>query len=225
MVKFHVKFLGTSSGEGIPRAGCDCPQCQSTDKKDHRKRSAILINNKYLIDAGPDILKQLNRNQILNLERVIITHDHDDHIGGLKDLLRINRDLVIMRLKAGQHFKLSGIDFYAFKVKHSNIIPTMGVEIDSLIYIPDIASLDWAIKYLKESTIAILDGSVLGRTFGGHLSMYEIINETKNIKNLKSIYFTHNGHTKKTHWELQKIVQQVGDKRYKIAYDGLKLEI
>lgn len=220
-----IKFLGTSSGYSLPRENCDCAQCKSTNKKDKRLRSALLINDKILVDAGADILKQLSRNKIENLEAVLITHDHQDHISGLKDLLKIKRNLRIIRLQPGQHFKLLDVDFYSFVVKHSAVIKTVGVEIDSLIYIPDLLDLDWAMKYLNESKIAVLDGSVLNRSFGGHLNIYEIINQTKNIKNLKNIYFTHNGHTKKTHQEMQKIVQEVGDKRYKIAYDGLELEI
>ncbi|OGD56405.1 hypothetical protein A2V71_04710 [Candidatus Berkelbacteria bacterium RBG_13_40_8] len=220
-----IKFLGTSSGESIPRADCDCRQCKSVDKKDKRLRPVILINKKILIDAGPDILKQLHQNQINALEAVLITHDHQDHIGGLKDLLRARRDIRIIRLKPGQHFKLLGIDFYAFKVKHSNLVPTVGVEINQGVYIPDISDLDWAVKYIKESKAAILDGSVLGRNFGGHLSMNEIIGETKEMKNLKKIYFTHNGHTKKPHKEMQELVKKMGDKRFFIAYDGLEIKV
>jgi phosphoribosyl 1,2-cyclic phosphate phosphodiesterase len=220
-----IKFIGTSSGESIPRQDCDCAQCSSRDIKDKRLRPAILIDKKILVDAGPDILKQLTLNQINALEAVLITHDHNDHVGGIKDLLRLRKDIRIIKLKPGQHFKLLGIDFYAFKVKHSNLVPTVGVEAGPAIYIPDIADLEWAEKYLQESKIAILDGSVLGKNFGGHISMNEIISKTKEMKNLKKIYFTHNGHNKKPHKEMQKLVQEMGDKRYFLAYDGLEIEI
>lgn len=221
-----IVFLGTSSGEAMPRETCDCLQCQSKNKKDKRLRSSILIENKILIDAGPDILKQLNNDQINNLDTVIITHEHDDHIAGLKYLLRTRRDLRIIRMKPGQHFKLLGVDFFAFKVLHSKMAITIGLEINNdLVYIPDSASLDLATKYLQEASMAILDGSVLGRSFGGHLAVNEIIAITKSFKNLKKVYFTHNGHTRKTHQEMVKLVQQLGDPRFTLAYDGLELKI
>lgn len=221
-----IKFLGTSSGGAIPREGCDCPLCKSKDRKDKRLRSSILVNGKILIDASPDVLKQLTTMGINNLDSVIITHEHSDHIGGLKYLLKISRNLRIIRMKPGQHFKLLGTDFFAFKVPHSNIAPTIGLEIgEKIAYIPDSASLDTAQKYLREVTTAILDGSVFDRSFGGHLSVKDIVATVKPFKNLKKIYFTHNGHTKKTHREMVQLVQALGDKRFTLAYDGLELKI
>jgi len=221
----NIKFLGTSSGDAIPRETCDCAQCTSLDAKDKRLRSSILVNKKVLIDAGPDILKQLKRTQIENLELVLITHDHFDHDGGIKDLLKIRRDITVTRLKPAQHFKWQGIDFYAFKVRHSSQVTTVGLEIGQIIYIPDMADLDWAMKYLLESKIAVLDGSVLNRNFGGHMALNEIIKQVKPLRNLRKIYFTHNGHTRQTHKEMIKLVKTLGDERFLIAYDGLELNI
>lgn len=223
---FKIKFLGTSSIEGLPREDCDCRQCQSKDKKDRRLRSSLLIKSRILIDAGPDILKQLKTQPIRNLDSVITTHEHEDHIGGLKYLLKINRNLRLIRMKPGQHFKLLGVDFFAFKVLHSKLTTTIGLIIDNQVaYLPDSSSLELALKYLKDVKIAILDGSVFERSFGGHLAMKETIVLTKPFKNLEKIYFTHNGHTRKTHREMIKIVQTLGDKRFTLAYDGLELKI
>lgn len=210
--------------EAIPREGCDCPQCGSKDKADKRLRSSILINKKILIDAGPDILAQLKPSQLLNLDSLIITHEHDDHVGGLKYILRANRNIRIIRITPGQHFKLFGIEFYAFKIEHSKVLPTVGLVIDDFVYIPDSASLSLATKYLKDVKFAILDGSSLGRSFGGHLSVNEIISTVKPLVNLEKIYFTHNGHTRKTHKEMCEIVRQLGDNRFALAYDGLELK-
>jgi len=226
MVKksLKIKFLGTSSVEAIPREGCQCIQCQSRDKKDKRRRSAILVNSRILIDAGPDILKQLTTSQIKNLDSVITTHEHEDHIGGLKYLLKSQRNLRIIRMKPGQHFKLLGVDFFAFKVLHSKMAITIGLIIDNrLAYIPDSSSLDSALKYLNDVDIAILDGSIFERSFGGHLAMKDTIVVTKPMKNLKKIYFTHNGHNRRPHKEMIKLIQGLGDKRYLLAYDGLEL--
>lgn len=221
--KITIKFLGTSSGEAIPREGCDCEQCLSKDKKDKRLRSSLLVNKKVLVDAGPDITKQLRKNQIENLELVLITHGHSDHCGGVKDLMRIKRNLEVIYLKPGQHFKWEGIEFFAFKVKHSPALITVGLEIGPFIYIPDIADLDWAEKYLKESKVAILDGSVINRSFAGHLAINEIINQTKILKNLKKIYFSHNGHTHYPHKEMVKTVKALGGDRFGLAYDDLEI--
>lgn len=222
--KLHIKFLGTSSAETLPRDD-ECPQCLSKNKKDIRRRSSILINNKILIDAGPDIVQELSPQEIKNLEAILITHEHNDHVGGLKDILKIDRNARIIKLISGQHFKLLGIDFHAFKVRHSNLIPTVGIEIDNALYIPDYADLDWAMQYLESATVAILDGSSLNRSFSGHLSINESVAKTKPLKNLKKIYFTHNGHTHSPHRELQTLIQNIGDKRYHLAYDGLELNI
>lgn len=222
----QIKFLGTSSGQVLPREDCLCAQCQSRDKKDRRLRSAVLVNKKILIDAGPDILKQLRKTQISNLDSVIITHEHSDHISGLKYLLRIHRNLRIIRMKPGQHFKLLGVDFFGIRIVHSKMTPTIGLEIDGkVVYIPDSAALDSTLKYLQEVQIAILDGSIFDRSFGGHLAMKEIIALTKPLRNLKKIYFTHNGHTQKPHKEMTKLIQKVGDQRYALAYDGLEIKV
>lgn len=223
--KIPIKFLGTSSVESIPRPDCDCPQCKSKDSKDNRKRSSILIDQKILVDVTPDILHQLRRDRIEKLDMLITTHDHEDHIGGLQHVLRLNPDINVMKMKPGQHFKIFGIDFFAFKVEHSNLITTIGLVINDLIYIPDSASLASAQSYLGEAKYAVLDGSVVGRAFGGHLPVGESVALTKPMTNLKKIYFTHNGHTRKTHQEMQKLIKDLGDSRFEIAYDRLEFEI
>ena len=64
---FRVTFLGTGTSTGVPLIGCQCRVCQSTDTRDKRLRSSILIKVfspagqelSLLIDAGPDFRQQM----------------------------------------------------------------------------------------------------------------------------------------------------------------------
>ena len=88
-----LTFLGTGTSQGIPVIGCKCPVCKSTDTKDKRLRSSVLIEQKGLkivIDAGPDFRQQLLREDIDSLDAILITHEHKDHTGGLDDVRAIN---------------------------------------------------------------------------------------------------------------------------------------
>lgn len=86
--KFAIKFLGTSAGWPLPRLGCGCRICTSSDPRDKRKRPSILVNERVLIDAPPDLYQELMQHEIETnkLEYLLLTHAHDDHIMGLFDL-------------------------------------------------------------------------------------------------------------------------------------------
>lgn len=82
-------FLGTGSSAGVPLIGCSCPVCSSTDKRNQRLRSSVLISyghQQFLIDVGPDFREQALKYNIKQLDGIIITHTHYDHTSGLDDL-------------------------------------------------------------------------------------------------------------------------------------------
>ena len=85
-----LKFLGTGTSQGIPVIGSDHPVCLSRNSKDKRLRSSALITtdsgHKLLIDCGPDFRQQMLNNDEKDIDAVLLTHEHNDHIIGLDDL-------------------------------------------------------------------------------------------------------------------------------------------
>jgi phosphoribosyl 1,2-cyclic phosphate phosphodiesterase len=73
--------------------GCDCEVCTSTDKKDNRLRSSILVQSSkttLVVDTGPDFRYQMLRQKIRHLDAVLFTHPHKDHLAGLDDIRAFN---------------------------------------------------------------------------------------------------------------------------------------
>lgn len=91
--KLKITFLGTGTSSGVPMIGCECPVCTSTDKKDKRLRSSILVQSKtttVVVDAGPDFRYQMLRANVKQLDAIIFTHPHKDHVAGLDDVRAYN---------------------------------------------------------------------------------------------------------------------------------------
>jgi phosphoribosyl 1,2-cyclic phosphate phosphodiesterase len=73
--------------------GCDCEVCTSSDKKDKRLRSSILVRSArttLVVDTGPDFRYQMLRQKIKHLDAVVFTHPHKDHLAGLDDVRAFN---------------------------------------------------------------------------------------------------------------------------------------
>ena len=73
--------------------GCECEVCTSTDKKDNRLRSSILVQSAIttlVVDAGPDFRYQMLRAKVKQLDAILFTHPHKDHIAGLDDVRAYN---------------------------------------------------------------------------------------------------------------------------------------
>ena len=85
----QLRFLGTGTSTGVPSIGCNCATCRSTDPRDHRLRASALLSagdNNILIDAGPDFRQQILAADSPELDALLITHTHYDHVGGIDDL-------------------------------------------------------------------------------------------------------------------------------------------
>ena len=73
--------------------GCDCTVCSSEDTRDKRLRSSILVRSStttVVIDTTPDFRYQMLRSGTRELDAVIYTHPHKDHLAGLDDIRSYN---------------------------------------------------------------------------------------------------------------------------------------
>jgi phosphoribosyl 1,2-cyclic phosphate phosphodiesterase len=89
----NITFLGTGTSSGVPMIACSCPVCISSDKKDNRLRSSILVESAtttIVVDTTPDFRYQMLRANVKRLHAVLFTHPHKDHVAGLDDIRAFN---------------------------------------------------------------------------------------------------------------------------------------
>lgn len=86
----QLTMLGVGSSAGTPMLGCKCSTCASSDFRNNRTRcsSIIHLNNgkSIIIDTGPDLRQQALREGLTNIDAVLYTHTHADHLHGIDDL-------------------------------------------------------------------------------------------------------------------------------------------
>ena len=235
-----VVFLGTGSAIPIPRGpdgrsgyrGAvrwartqrgihDCPQCRSRDVRDRRASSAVVIDGRLLIDAGPAIGELLTSVDVPpdDIAAIFLTHRHRDACGGLHTMCEKSR--IVFPRRPGITV-LAGHRFEAVRVPHDDV--AWGYLVDSaLAYFSDYSDIRGAIPALRRARVAVLDGSGWARTFPTHQPMVQVIPIVKALPNLTRILFTHVGHIGMTHVELERQTRALGDQRFAIAYHGLQL--
>lgn len=124
--KIELTVLGCGSSFGVPLSHNRWGNCDSSNPKNYRTRSSIFIEKSgksILIDTSPDLRHQLIANKIENIDSVIFTHSHADHIHGINDLRAIS--LINDRKKIpvyGDKFTLSILnDSFSYLFKKSDI--------------------------------------------------------------------------------------------------------
>ncbi len=83
-----ITFLGTGTSSGVPMVACSCEVCTSANPKDNRLRSSIMVQSAsttIIVDATPDFRYQMLRKKVKDIDAILITHPHKDHVAGLDD--------------------------------------------------------------------------------------------------------------------------------------------
>jgi len=146
-----LTFLGTGAGGGVPSFFCGCAACleAAVEPRLERTRCSILIRGRknVLVDAPPDLRRQLLAAGTRQIDGFILTHSHYDHSGGLGDIefharidgldpipsymsgesalwLRTSFGfmadcLVIHVIEAGEEFSIDDTTYTALEVTHS----------------------------------------------------------------------------------------------------------
>jgi len=99
-----ITFLGTGTSSGVPMIACGCKVCTSANVKDNRLRSSIMVQSEtttIVVDTTPDFRLQMLREKVKNVDAILFTHPHKDHVAGLDDV------------KAFNYFNEKPIDVYA----------------------------------------------------------------------------------------------------------------
>ena len=96
MARMRFTILGCGSSGGVPRIGGLWGDCDPEDPKNRRTRCSMLVERitgdgvtRVLIDTSPDMREQLLREGVGELDAVVYTHSHADHVNGLDDLRQI----------------------------------------------------------------------------------------------------------------------------------------
>ena len=92
-MSYQFRILGCGSSGGVPRVGFGWGNCDPMNKKNRRSRCSLLVERTtsskkttVLIDTGPDVREQLLEAKVTNLDAVLYTHSHADHVHGIDDL-------------------------------------------------------------------------------------------------------------------------------------------
>ena len=250
-----IKFLGTSAGWPLPRLGCTCELCSSTDPKDTRTRAQLLVNESILIDAGPDSYRHLTTLDPRKIKHILVSHEHPDHILGFWELSHIYNDNQTINIHVTNHlasqinniigphkknlrmnivdqnqpFMIENVKIEYFPVIHGKT-PAWGIKLKEskiFIYITDFKRiLPSQEKTVKHADYWAIDGSTLGKI--GQGQGHISITDGIALANryrIKQTYFVHIGHKTGSHKFLENHLAQKAGKNFHISYDGLEINI
>jgi phosphoribosyl 1,2-cyclic phosphate phosphodiesterase len=174
-----VVMLGSGTSQGVPIIGCKCETCTSENPKDKRLRVSAFVETdgtKILIDTSIDFRQQLLRADVSDLDAILFTHHHVDHIFGLDDLRQINQ----------RHKKF--VDIYGNKMTLDEIKVTFRYALDeeliSYMAVPMmnfnyLENSDFQVKNVKVTPVEVWHGRI--KIFGYRIGKFAYITDCSSI--------------------------------------------
>lgn len=89
MTAAKVTILGCGGSGGVPLAGAFWGKCDPNNPKNRRRRASIAVQTEtttLVVDSGPDFREQTITAGLTNVDAVLYSHAHADHINGMDDL-------------------------------------------------------------------------------------------------------------------------------------------
>ncbi len=91
----RITILGSGTSYGVPTIGCECRVCTSEDPFNHRTRVSIMVESaatRLIVDTSVDFRMQMVRARVQEIDAVLYTHSHADHLHGLDDIRPLSQN-------------------------------------------------------------------------------------------------------------------------------------